>query len=190
MASNKRKSGDVFHSDGGPSVVVVTDLKNGDQSPSETTFQEIRQYVSSYDPLLDAIQNIGEGAKRFEDELEKNSSEIKSLLQSELEDEIVACKQESRDLVQLEARVNEMKLERKNLVQKMESLDKTQIELQRNISRFQEEATFEIDCIDRVEEEQKRLVPRLKTQISLYASTTGIRWDFAQDEMLSGQVVR
>ncbi|KAL3941214.1 MAG: hypothetical protein SGBAC_004389 [Bacillariaceae sp.] len=81
-----------------------------------------------------------------------------------------------------------MKHEQKGLVQDMEKLDKNQHELQSNIAKYLEEASDEIDSIDQVEEEQKRLVPRLKTQISLYASTTGIKWDFAQDEILSGQV--
>ena len=71
----------------------------------------------------------------------------------------------------------------------MQELDKRQVELQRKIEQHQEEASQEIESIDEVEEERKRQVPRLKTQLSLYASTTGIKWDFSDTTTLSGSVV-
>ena len=191
MASNKRKSGDVFsQSKNGPSVVVVATPQSGGGSSSQESLQNIRRYLSKGDPLLTAMETIGTNASGPERELVSKVLNIETGLKQQLQQELDACEHETRALVDLEGRVEKMKLERRTLVQEMEALDKTQIGLQNNISKYQEEASREIDSIDQVEEEQKRLVPRLKTQISLYASTTGIRWDFAQAEILSGQVVR
>jgi hypothetical protein len=76
------------------------------------------------------------------------------------------------------------------LQQNVHNLEQRQLQLQRTIALHQEEASQEIESIDQVEEERKRQVPRLKTQISLFASTTGIKWDFSQEDLLSGSVVR
>lgn len=191
MASNKRKSGEVFsQSNSGPSVVVVTGFKVGEESFSGKGLHNLHQHLSSEDQVLKSIENIDQGPSRHQGQLQEKSSKIKSALRQQLGQELDACRHESRELVDLEGQVAKMKHEQKGLVQDMEKLDKNQHELQSNIAKYLEEASDEIDSIDQVEEEQKRLVPRLKTQISLYASTTGIKWDFAQDEILSGQVVR
>lgn len=191
MASNKRKSGEVFvQNSNGPSVVVVTDFGIGAESLEAQDLHKICGNMSVEDPLLNAMEAIEEGASRRHEELQDRTSGIKYNLKQRLEQELDACEHVSRVLVDLEGQVEKLKQEQKALVQEMETLDKNQIDLQRNISKYQEEASHEIVSIDQVEEEQKRLVPRLKTQVSLYASTTGIRWDFAHDEILSGQVVR
>ncbi|CAJ1946089.1 unnamed protein product [Cylindrotheca closterium] len=189
MTSNKRKNGDAFsHRSNGPSVVVVTGLKNEDESFIEQGLHKLHQHLSSEDFLLNAIESIDQGVNRRRGELQEKSYKIKFGLEHQLGQELDACRHESRELVDLEGQIARVKEAQKLLVQKMESLDKIQHGLQSTISKYQEEASHEIDSIDQVEEEQKRLVPRLKTQISLYASTTGIKWNFAQDEMLSGQV--
>ena len=191
MATNKRKSGDVFsQSNKSPSVVVVTDSRSGVESSTARDLHEIYEYLFAQDPLLNSMQGIEEETNGSHEKLKNKSSEIKYGLERELQQELNACEHASRVLVNLEGQVEKMKQEQKRLVHEMDTLDKTQILLQRNISKYQEEASHEIVSIDQVEEEQKRLVPRLKTQVSLYASTTGIRWDFAHDEILSGQVVR
>ena len=79
---------------------------------------------------------------------------------------------------------------RDKLLLAMEDMDQRQLELQDRIALHQREAAEEIERIDSVDEERKREVPRLKHSISLYASTTGIKWDFLQDDILSGSVVR
>jgi hypothetical protein len=47
----------------------------------------------------------------------------------------------------------------------------------------------ELEEIDMVEAERMKHVPKLKEQISLYATTTGIKWDYDQEEeVLAGQI--
>lgn len=63
--------------------------------------------------------------------------------------------------------------------------------LQQKIVRALDEASqvHVVESIDLVEECRQIQVPRLKHQISLYANTTGIKWDFEDDSLLAGQVV-
>ncbi len=74
-------------------------------------------------------------------------------------------------------------------MEQIDEMDQRQVELHHQIALHQQETTEEMEVIDRVEEERKREVPRLKHTLSLYASTTGIKWDFLQHEVLSGSVV-
>lgn len=191
MSSNKRKSGDVFsQGNQSPAVVVVTTAQQKDDATIRAELQKLRQYeLSAEDPILSALQNIDQGSREPEEKLVAEAASVKSKLDQKLEEARDACQHESRVLIDMANQVESMKRERASLLQDMENLDGQQIDLQRNISKYQEEASQEIESIDHVEEEQKRQVPRLKTQISLYASTTGIKWDFAQDNVLSGQVV-
>jgi chromosome segregation ATPase len=190
MSSNKRKSGDVFsQSNRGPAVVVVNTAPPKDDAAIQAQLQKLRQHVSEDDHILMAMENIGQGAYEPEGKLQKEASSVKLQLEQKLEQSRDACQHESRVLIDMANRIESITGERTSLIQDMEKLDKQQIDLQRNISKYQEEASQEIESIDQVEEEQKRQVPRLKTQISLYASTTGIKWDFSQDHILSGQVV-
>jgi hypothetical protein len=191
MSSNKRKSGDVFsQSNRGPAVVVVNTAQPKDDAAIQAELQKLRQHqLSEDDPILMALENIDQGAYEPEEKLQKEASSVKSQLEQKLEQARDACQHESRVLIDVANRIESITGERTSLIQDMEKLDKQQIDLQRNISKYQEEASQEIESIDQVEEEQKRQVPRLKTQISLYASTTGIKWDFSYDHILSGQVV-
>ena len=61
--------------------------------------------------------------------------------------------------------------------------------LQEEISSFKKSANDEIEVLDQVEEARKREVPRLKSQLSLYATTTNIKWDYDDSDMISGTVV-
>jgi chromosome segregation ATPase len=196
MASNKRKSGDIFaESNRGPAVVVVgTSNHNNHQTKDDVAMKKQlenlrRNELDMQDPILKAIKGIDEGSEYLEEAMLSKAKSVKSKLEGKLELARDACQHESQVLMDMGNKIERMKQERKNLLQNMEKLDQKQIILQKNISKHQDEASQEIESIDQVEEEQKRQVPRLKTQISLYASTTGIKWDFANDEILSGHVV-
>lgn len=191
MTSNKRKSDDVFTENDAPSVVVVGN-GNGNASMSQlkTQLQIVRQQNEGDDAILAAMETIDQDDGDAEESLMEEANRIKCQLERQLQSAKNACQQESSVLRDLANRMDSMHQKRKSLLQDMEQLDQRQVELQRKISMHQEEASQEIESIDQVEEERKRQVPRLKTQISLYASTTGIKWDFAQDDILSGSVVR
>eukprot|EP00980_Cylindrotheca_fusiformis_P015804 scaffold4617_cov106-Cylindrotheca_fusiformis.AAC.5 len=192
MSSNKRKSEDIFSQDNrGPAVVVVSATQPEDDDTIHTELQKLRQHeLSREDPILQALKDVYRGTREADKDLTEEAASVKLQLEQKLEQARNACQHESRVLIDMASHVENMKRDRTSLIQEMEKLDKQQIDLQRNISQFQEEASQEVESIDQVEEEQKRKVPRLKTQISLYASTTGIKWDFSQDNILSGQVCR
>ena len=180
--TNKRKGDDVFANDGPSRVVVGNSLKDQLQVLRRANNEE-------EDPILSAMKAIDQNDGDAENSMMKESEQIKSKLQREIQQAKDACQHESGVLSDLANKLDTMRQKRTSLSNNVEALNQRQIEVQRKIALHQEETSQEIDSIDQVEEEQKRQVPRLKTQISLYASTTGIKWDFAQDDILSGSVV-
>ena len=97
---------------------------------------------------------------------------------------------ESNVLAEQSRQLHQLHESRDQLLRQIDEMDQRQVELHHQIALHQQETTEEMEVIDRVEEERKREVPRLKHTLSLYASTTGIKWDFLQNELLSGSVVR
>lgn len=155
------------------------------------TLQEMYEKTDDDDPMIAAISAISM-SKRYEENEElllEESNHIQAVLNQELREAKEACQKESSVLQDLANQIKVMQQRRNSLVQNMHDLDVRQVELQRKIEKHVEETSQEIDMIDVVEEERKRQVPRLKTQLSLYASTTGIKWDFADTTTLSGAVV-
>lgn len=188
MVSHKRKGDDVFQENEGPSVVMVGNEKTS-INELKTQLQVLRV---NDDPLLtvlnQTIENVDGNAA--ESMLLEESDRIKSQLEKEIQQAKDACQQESNVLSDLANQMDSMRQKRQSLLQEMEKLDRRQMALQSKISMHQEEAAQEIESIDNVEEERKRQVPRLKAQLSLYASTTGIKWDYSNEELLSGSIVR
>jgi ABC-type transporter Mla subunit MlaD len=188
MASHKRKQAEVFTENAGPAVVVVGD--NSDPISSlKFKLQAIADTLNQQDdPILSAIENPAPDSE--ETDILEQARGIQSQLHDQIDQAKDACQHESDVLSNLSSRLDSMKKKRESLICEMEDLDSMQLNLQRRIALHQEEASQEIESIDQVEEERKRQVPRLKTQISLYAATTLIKWDFSSQDALSGQVVR
>ena len=70
-------------------------------------------------------------------------------------------------------------------------------QLRHEIGKFQENLVSEQEYLELVQQQRQHQVPRLQQQISLYATMTGIKWDFEAQEkegddapVLVGQVVR
>jgi chromosome segregation ATPase len=192
MGSNKRK-GDEVTSAG---VIVTLGGGGGDESDNRisqmsTTLQSLRSRVrDSYDPFLLKLQGIENHNIVEESKLQESSKTIQGRLISEIQMAKDACQHESAILQEVQSQLSNLENRRTALHQDVESLKEHQSNLQEKIALFQEEASQEIEAIDQVEEERKRQVPRLKTQLSLYATTTGIKWEFDSDNSLTGQVVR
>ena len=190
MAPSKRKVQDIFtEGSRGPAVVVVGAPQSQDVA-IKAQLESLRRNDFSSDPALLAMENLYANIDDPKEELMELAESAKAHLEGKIQQEKHACQSESRVLVDMANRIEAMKQERQNLLENMNELDKKQLDLQQSISSLQDEASQEIESIDQVEEEQKNMVPRLKSQISLYASTTGIKWDFTQSDTLSGQVVR
>ena len=146
-----------------------------------------------YDAIAQSIGSVIENNKtdiEIEESLLERAEEIKSNLSNKIEQAQDLRKKETGVIGELSAQLSNFHEQRQNLLRHIEELDDRQRLSQEKIAMYQAEASQELDMILDVEEQQKRQVPRLKMTISLYASTTGIKWDFADPALLSGQVVR
>ena len=126
----------------------------------------------------------------MEKSLLQKAQEIKNHLSSEIKLANDLREKETNVLAELSTELSNFQKQRQKLLREIDELDDRQRLSQEKIAKYQAEASQELDIILDVEAEQKRKVPRLKMTISLYASTTGIKWDFVDPDLLSGQVVR
>jgi hypothetical protein len=169
--------------------------------PTTSTMDRMMQLRSSWkqaldnamaDPIAQALESIdtnGTDLRTFEDGLLEEAEKIQTLLSDNVHQAKDLCNQESNVLAELCSQLAKFQKKRHDLLREIEDLDERQRVAQGKIAMYQDEASQELDIINDVEEQKKRQVPRLKTTISLYASTTGIKWDFADPELLSGQLV-
>ena len=145
------------------------------------------------DPLFHHLVKSMEQKKdrhQYMEQLKKDSTQIQNELNRRIEEAQEACQVESNVLAEQSRHLHQLQESRDHLLEQIDEMDQRQVELHHQIALHQQETTEEMEVIDRVEEERKREVPRLKHTLSLHASTTGIKWDFLQHEVLSGSVVR
>jgi uncharacterized phage infection (PIP) family protein YhgE len=199
-----------FAGGGGGSGALFSPVSSSfgkNRDPIERIRNRLKEFQANYsppttptdenDPVLTAIENIKKDHNSQDEnlkQLELQSKTIQDQLKEQIRQAKDACQQESNVLSEMANKLQALQDKRKSLMQDMEQLDALQEDLQSRIELHKEEASQEIEEIDLVEEERKRLVPRLKTQISLYATTTGIKWDYSVDQdqnhILSGKMVR
>jgi hypothetical protein len=141
------------------------------------------------DPIAVAIRSVCQGDALPEENLVDQAHQIKVQLSYEIQQAKELCDQETSVLVKLTSQLANFQEQRKALLEQIDELDERQRASQKKIAIYQEEASRELDVVCDLEEEKKRQVPRLKASISLYAVTTGIKWDFEHPDILSGQVV-
>lgn len=159
-------------------------LNNNDNSGEEIVEHE--------DDFIQEVQQCKEKLSSFEtqkQELINHSSQMKGKLTKNIEKEQSKCQVESNNVIALEQSLQAMVAERDELVNNMKELEQMSQELQTKIALAIRDANQEVEAIDIVEENRKNQVPKLKHQISLYATTTGIKWDFENDDLLQGHVV-
>lgn len=203
LKTHKRKGDDVFPNNPANHVVLVdgntcninTSLDG--MARMEALKLELQNRRNKYlveakgtDPLLEELKMVGAVDHEPLESMVKKSEEIKADLDQQIEEAKAACQQESSVLAQLTANLQLLEQNRNKLLHEVDEIDQRQIQLQEQIALHQQEAAQEIEIIDSVDEERKRQVPRLKHTISLYASTTGIKWDFSKEDILAGSVVR
>lgn len=143
------------------------------------------------DPIAEAIGSIiddNQSELELENTLFEQAEEIQSQLTNKIRQAQDLYKKESDVISDLSEQLTKFQEQRLKLLREIDDLDSRQRASQEKIAVYQEEALEELDIIADVEEQQKRQVPRLKMTISLYASTTGIKWDFADPDVLSGQM--
>ena len=188
---SKRKGTDVPMT---MSSTVSVSYDEGDFSWTETR-QKLKDMRSSYsaNDMLASFRtclDLQSDLENQQSHVVQESENIKSRLENRIEMAREACKEESDDLYRMQVRLEHLQADRQALHQALEELDGIETETRERIIQCQEVASEQIESIDQVEAERMRQVPRLKQQISLYATTTGIKWDFDEEDVLAGQVVR
>jgi len=182
-----------------PPTVLLTTIERmkklseqwGQERPVGSITNKNSNENKPYDTIAQSIGSVIEKNKtdiEIEESLLEQAEEIKSNLSNKIEQAQDLCKKETGVIGELSAQLSNFHEQRQNLLGHIEELDDQQRLSQEKIAMYQAEASQELDMILDVEEQQKRQVPRLKMTISLYASTTGIKWDFADPALLSGQV--
>lgn len=147
--------------------------------------------INPFDGIAKAIFSIvneNKSESKLSDSLVQESEKVKLDLSQVIDQAKDLCIKENDIINELSEQLIKFQETRRDLLREIEDLDDRQRTSQQNIAIFQAEASEELDQITDVEEMQKRQVPRLKMTISLYASTTGIKWDFSDPDLLSGQV--
>lgn len=160
-------------------------------SGTNTSNDSFESGINSHNGIAEAILSILKENKNeinLRDSLLQESETVKSNLLHEIEQAKHLYSKENNDINKLSEQLFQFQETRRDLLGHIEELDDRQRTSQKNIAIYQAEASEELDLVTDVEEKQKRQVPRLKMTISLYASTTGIKWDFTDPDLLSGQV--
>lgn len=159
------------------SVGVVTNNSIDETKPYDAIAQSIGSVIDNNKTDIETEETLLEQAEKIELYLSEKITRAKDLRRKETD-----------VLGKLFAQLSKLHEQRQHLLREIDELDDRQRFSQERIAIYQVDASQELDMIIDVEEEQKQQVPRLKMAISLYASATGIKWDFADPDLLSGQV--
>lgn len=117
-----------------------------------------------------------------------DSQSIKSRIQSRIDECHRMYQQEEGALEEQRQHLVTIESEERLLREKHTMLRKEKGEIEQRIDQYKIEASQGVEKIDEVEEMKKMEVPRLQQQISLYASISGIKWEYDCVDSLAGEV--
>mmetsp|Transcript_14701 Transcript_14701/g.20782 ORF Transcript_14701/g.20782 Transcript_14701/m.20782 type:complete len:251 (-) Transcript_14701:51-803(-) len=138
--------------------------------------------------LVSHCLHLASNFAQKQETLVKESKSIQNALQKRINQERAACMKESDDLYHMELKLQQLQVDKDALHESLQDMDTLEREMKERIIQYNMEASEQVESIDQVESERKQQVPRLKQQISLYAATTGIKWDYDQEHLLVGEV--
>ncbi|KAI2513227.1 hypothetical protein MHU86_1265 [Fragilaria crotonensis] len=121
-------------------------------------------------------------------ELQESSRRVRESLQDQIDHERKAFAEESDDLYMIVQQSNELESLLSEYNEKIAQLEEAQVKLRASVHHHKEMASKQTEEMDQVELDRMHQVPKIKNQISLYAKTTGIKWDYHRDHVLAGQV--
>jgi len=157
------------------------------------TRQELKGMRSfSVDDLItsfSACMDLQHDLQQEQNAIIQQSQDIKSKLQDRIDMARQACQEESNVLYRMQLTLEQLEADRQALIQSLQDIDSLIVETKQRILEYKKVASQHVELMDQVEAERMCQVPRLKQQISLYATTTGIKWDFDEENVLAGQVV-
>mmetsp|Transcript_11550 Transcript_11550/g.13604 ORF Transcript_11550/g.13604 Transcript_11550/m.13604 type:complete len:244 (-) Transcript_11550:110-841(-) len=116
------------------------------------------------------------------------SQSIKGRIQSRIDECHMKYQQEEGALEEQRKHLVTLEGEEHLLREKHTMLRKEKGEIEQRIDQYKIEASQGVEKIDEVEEMKKMEVPRLQQQISLYASISGIKWEYDCVDSLAGEV--
>ena len=122
-------------------------------------------------------------------EMQESSRSIRESLQAQIDHERQAIAEESDDLYMIVQQSNELQSQLLEYVERIAQLEEAKEKLRASIHHHKLTASKQTEEMDQVELDRMHQVPKIKNQISLYAKTTGIKWDYHRDHVLAGQVV-
>ena len=112
-------------------------------------------------------------------------------IQDDLTDQISAeeeqCQVESQTTLNMEEDLQQMLKERDGNLAVLSEMEQLQGELQNSVGSAVKEVDQQVQSINLLEDTRKNQVPRLKHHISMYATTTGIKWDYYDGDGLEHQ---
>lgn len=123
------------------------------------------------------------------EQLNESANAIKDSLQNQIAEARLACDEEQSDLSCLNGKIHSMEKEVEQIQKATSDLQEDQTKLQERIKEYQNEISKCQVELNSEEVEMMKQVPKIKSQISLYAKTTGIKWDYNSEHILAGQVV-
>lgn len=189
---SKRKADD-WKASGVEIVTVQSEKQSWEDCKKKLVALRTEHQSSKEDRVLTQLQSAVNSRNSSWDDKKAGMVEESNILYSKLQEKIQAvtkaCQKESEVLYQLKLSLTSLKAERDALAQDANDADQHLHQLKEDYARFQKKIQEISDQTDEVLQEQMETVPRLKHQISLYASCTGIKWDFDQENVLAGQVV-
>ncbi|CAB9526900.1 expressed unknown protein [Seminavis robusta] len=153
--------------------------------------ENLKLDVSSMDDFLAEVEHCQgkmHDFQRKQEDIKASSQSIQDRLMEKIQQEEAKCQVESANVETMEKELQEIAQERDSIANDIADLNRMRDDLTQRIAMAVEEASQQVEDINMVDEARKNQVPRLKHQISLYADTTGIKWDFEDDKRLEGHV--
>ena len=179
--SNKRKN------DSTPSPSSSTPLSLWDET--KACLESIDDSFDWVHQLQTTVQQHSMDNNNQSKVLEQQASEMKKSLESQIADERQAFVSESDHLYTIIQSIHELQSLVTEEEEAISELRESQVTLRSKIHSHKHEVSQKLEEMDHVEIDRMQQVPKIKNQISLYAKTTGIKWDYHRDSVLAGQVV-
>ena len=138
--------------------------------------------------LATACLSSNDKLESRKDELHAQANNIMEQIKARTDECSKACMNELNDLHNHRETLKSLEMELNNIRLKNLHLDEKQSTVKERIEGYRAEAKEEVEQIDELEEERKAEVPRLKQQISILATSTGIKWDYNRVDVLAGEI--
>lgn len=204
-SANKRKGHDNETSHDALSRAVVfsprhSSTNSGNWMDCRGRLDSIMQLCTlENDPILDDLVTLstlrGKGfSQQLQSKLQQGDA-FRNTLRQQIAEANLKLQDESAAAATLREQWQKLVRHAELIKQQNFTLEQKVMKLEKETSKYQELADAEREIMEVTRQQRAKQVPRLQQQLSLYATMTGIKWDFvAQEQMdgkcLVGEVVR